>query len=85
VHLAREGAADADEFAEAFLRAPLFSTAYANGWGTLYTAVVRPADGSVDYRWPAHTWRLGFDGFVEGEHVAVLADAAAEPSSAESG
>ena len=39
-------------FADAFLRAPLFSTAYASGWGTLYTAVYRPVEGVVDYRWP---------------------------------
>jgi predicted choloylglycine hydrolase len=85
VHLAREEAVDADEFADAFLRAPLFSTAYANGWGTLYTAVVRPLDGSVDYRWPTHTWRLGFDRFVEGEHVATLADPAGVATSGEPG
>ena len=85
MHLAREGASDADEFAEAFLHAPLFSTAYANGWGTLYTAVLRAAEGVVDYRWPAHTWRLGFEGFAEGEHVALLADATAEPAGAEPG
>jgi predicted choloylglycine hydrolase len=86
VQLAQGEAADADAFADAFLRAPLFSTAYAHGWGTLYTAVFRPAEGSVDYRWPTHTWRLGFGGFVEGEHVAVLADAAeGEPSNAETG
>jgi predicted choloylglycine hydrolase len=86
VRLAHGEAVDADAFADAFLRAPLFSTAYANGWGTLYTAVFRPAEGSVDYRWPTHTWRMGFDGFVEGEHVAVLADAAqGEPSDAETG
>ena len=86
VHLAQAGAADADEFADAFLRAPLFSTAYANGWGTLYTAVFRPHERVVDYRWPTHTWRLGFDTFVEGEHVAVLAQTDDEgPPSAEAG
>jgi predicted choloylglycine hydrolase len=85
VHLALEGAADADEFAAAFLRAPLFSTAYATGWGTLYTAVVRPVDGSVEYRWPTHTWRLGFDRFAEGEHIATLADPAGVATSGEPG
>jgi predicted choloylglycine hydrolase len=85
VHLAREEAVDADEFADAFLHAPLFSTAYANGWGTLYTAVVRPLDGSVDYRWPTHRWRLGFERFVEGEHVATLADPAGVATSGEPG
>ncbi len=72
-----EGAAgDADAFADAFLRAPLFSTSYEDGWGTLYTAVFRPAEGTVDYRWPSRTWRLGFDAFEPGRHVEVLADEA---------
>jgi predicted choloylglycine hydrolase len=66
------GASDAETFADAFLRAPLFSTVYAHGWGTLYTAVLRPGEGAVDYRWPTFTWRLGFDGFAPGEHVEVL-------------
>lgn len=68
-------------FEDAFLRAPLYSTAYASGFGTLYTAAYRPLEGVVDYRWPAFSWRLGFDGFLEDEHTEVLAEgsAVAEP------
>ena len=76
VRLVEGEAPDAQAFADAFLRSPLFSTSYSNGWGTLYTAAFRPAEGIVDYRWPTHTWRLGFDAFPEGEHVEVLADVA---------
>jgi predicted choloylglycine hydrolase len=65
---------DADAFAESFLRAPLFSTSYAHGFGTLYTAVYRAAAGVVDYRWPAFAWRLGFDAFPQVEHTEVLAE-----------
>jgi predicted choloylglycine hydrolase len=67
-------------FADAFLRAPLFSTAYASGWGTLYTAVYRPTEAVVDYRWPTSTWRLGFGAFEVAEHVEVLADDVASGS-----
>jgi predicted choloylglycine hydrolase len=67
-------------FADAFLRAPLFSTAYASGWGTLYTAVYRPAEGVVDYRWPTYTWRLGFGVFEASEHTEVLAEDVASGS-----
>jgi predicted choloylglycine hydrolase len=70
----------AEGFADAFLRAPLFSTAYDSGWGTLYTAVYHPVDGVVDYRWPTHTWRLGFGSFTQTEHTEVLA----EPTAADS-
>ena len=31
---------------------PLYSTEYSRGFGTLYTAVYRPADGVVTYHWP---------------------------------
>jgi predicted choloylglycine hydrolase len=64
-------------FADAFLRAPLFSTAYESGWGTLYTAVYRPLEGVVDFRWPTHTWRLGFESFTVAEHTEVLAEGSA--------
>ena len=64
----------AASFEDAFLRSPLFSTAYDSGFGTLYTAAYRPAEGLVDYRWPSFSWRLEFDVFVEGEHTEVLAE-----------
>ena len=65
VDLLDEPGMTADGFVDAFLRAPLFSTAYASGFGTLYTAAYRPAEGVVDFRWPAFSWRLGFDAFEE--------------------
>ena len=61
-------------FEAAFLRAPLFSTAYGSGFGTLYTVTYRPAEGVADFRWPAFGWRLGFDAFEEAEHTEVLAE-----------
>ncbi len=64
----------ATSFEDAFLRAPLFSTAYASGFGTLYTAAYRPVERIVDYRWPDFGWRLGFDTFEELEHTEVLAE-----------
>jgi predicted choloylglycine hydrolase len=64
---------DAAAFVNAFLRAPLFSTAYGSGFGTLYTAAYDVIEGVVEYRWPAHVWRLGFDSFTETEHTEVLA------------
>lgn len=74
VNLLDEPAMSAEGFVAAFLRAPLFSTEYASGFGTLYTAAYRPTERTVDYRWPAFSWRLGFDGFEEGEHTEVLAE-----------
>jgi len=73
VNLLDDPAVDAAAFVDAFLRAPLFSTAYASGFGTLYTAAYDVIAGTVDYRWPAHDWQLGFDTFTQDEHTEVLA------------
>jgi predicted choloylglycine hydrolase len=61
-----------EDFVAAFLEPPLHSTAYADGFGTLYTAVYRPADGAVDYRWPDATWRQSLDAFEEGTRRVAL-------------
>jgi predicted choloylglycine hydrolase len=52
---------DADAVADEFLTAPLRSTDYANGFGTLYTADYRPDSGQVHFRWPGTTWTRSFD------------------------
>jgi predicted choloylglycine hydrolase len=65
---------DGATFTESFLRAPLFSTSYANGFGTLYTAAYRPTEGVVRLIWPTHVWELGFERFEAGEHTEVLAE-----------
>jgi predicted choloylglycine hydrolase len=65
---------DAQGFVDSFLRAPLFSTSYAHGFGTLYTASYRPTEGVAHFIWPAMAWTLGFDRFEEGEHTEVLAE-----------
>ncbi len=47
----------AEKFIGAFLKPPLYSVAYGAGFGTLYTAVYRPAAGEMELRWPGSTWR----------------------------
>ena len=74
VALLEDPAADVGTFVESFLRAPLFSTSYANGFGTLYTAAYRPLERAADFLWPAFAWRLGFDAFDGSEHTEVLAE-----------
>ncbi len=63
-----------EEFAAAFLGQRLYSQAYDHGFGTLYTAVYRPTEWRVEYRWPGFTWPQSFDAFVEGTHEEVLAE-----------
>lgn len=50
-----------DQLAAEFLRHPLRSTDYSDGFGTLYTADYRPDAGEVHYRWPGTTWTRTFD------------------------
>jgi predicted choloylglycine hydrolase len=63
---------------EAFLRAPLYSTNYQNGFGTLYTAVYRPALGEVEFHWPGAVWAQSFDCFREGHRLVRYSSAGAK-------
>jgi predicted choloylglycine hydrolase len=62
---------DPEALVRAFLRPPLYNTAYADAFGTMYTAAYRPAVGVVEYVWPRSTWRRGFDS-PDATHTAVL-------------
>lgn len=76
-----EGLPSADAFAERFLQSPLYATAYGRGFGTLYTAVYRPARGEVEYRWPGASWRQSFEHFDQSaREIRFLAPALATPA-----
>jgi predicted choloylglycine hydrolase len=70
--LLEEPGLERERLITAFLRPPLRFTGYHEGLGTLYTAVYRPADGIVDYRWPDATWRQSFADFVPGMRTISL-------------
>jgi len=55
-----------EKFVGAFMRPPLYSTAFRAGFGTLYTAIYRPRKGVMEVRWPGTTWTQSFDTFQEG-------------------
>jgi predicted choloylglycine hydrolase len=73
-HLLENGGAGVPD---AMLEPPLRSTSFDAGFGTLYTAAYRPADGAVEYRWPGTTWRHSFAAFREETLDVELAAAAA--------
>lgn len=58
----------------AFLRQPLFSTAFSLGFGTLYTAVYRLRLGQMELRWPKGAWTIDIAGAVDGEMVIHIPD-----------
>jgi predicted choloylglycine hydrolase len=72
---------DAADPVAPFLEPPLYARAFAAGFGTLYTAVHRPADASVEYVWPGAVWRQSLDAFEEGELTVTLATPRARCSS----
>jgi predicted choloylglycine hydrolase len=45
----------------ACLRPPLYATRFHEGFGTLYTAEYRPAEGVARYHWPQGTWEHSLD------------------------
>jgi len=59
-------AQDSDRLIRAFLRPPLYSTAYRRGFGTLYTAVYRPISLEVEYLWSHDSWRFAMHAFIDG-------------------
>ena len=66
-------AEDSFRLVRAFLRPPLYSTAYRRGFGTLDTAVFRPQSLEMEYLWPNDCWRLPVSGFVEGMRTVRFA------------
>jgi predicted choloylglycine hydrolase len=59
----------------ALLHPPLYQTGYDHGYGTLYTAVYRPALGSVSLHWPGDVaWAQRLSHFAAGSHAVALGD-----------
>jgi len=68
---------DSERLIHAFLQAPVYSTAYERGFGTLYTAVYDPARRALELRWPNGAWRQTVDAFHEGLRRVRFPDLAA--------
>ncbi len=66
-----------EKFISAFLRPPLYSTAFAYGFGTLYTAVYRPRLRRMELRWPNASWAFDLRDFVEETRLIHTPDVAA--------
>jgi predicted choloylglycine hydrolase len=74
------GGADVDRIVAACQQPPLYATRFESGFGTLYTAEYRPADGAVSYHWPGTTWTQSLDDLRPGAvqvHLSAFRDGAA--------
>ena len=63
-----------EKFIGAFLKPPLYSTAFSSGFGTLFTAAYRADRRSVEVRWPGMVWQKSFDDFTEDSIFVTLPD-----------
>jgi predicted choloylglycine hydrolase len=63
---------DLEQLVRRFLEPPLHSDTYELGFGTLYTAIYRPADLVIEYRWPGSSWKHTIGSFATGQHEVVL-------------
>ncbi|MBP7243003.1 C45 family peptidase [Amaricoccus sp.] len=69
------GRADATTLRRRFLAPPLHSRRYGEGFGTIYTALYRPAAGSVEIAWPGiEPIRQRLDAFASGVRRITFTD-----------
>lgn len=69
------GRADAAALRRRFLAPPLHSRRYGEGFGTVYTALYRPAAGSVEIAWPGiEPIRQRLDAFAAGVRRIMFSD-----------
>lgn len=68
-----------EKFIGAFLRPPIYSTAFDRGFGTLYTAVYRPRRGEAELRWPGAVWPFSLSDFRQDSRHILIPQAVPQP------
>ena len=58
-----------EHLSDRFLQPPIYRPVKQSDWGTLYTACYRPAESSVQLRWPRLSWRQSIAEFEPGERL----------------
>ena len=67
----------AEEMLGRFMLPPVYQTSYGRGYGTLYTALYRPEDASVELVWPSGRWQQSCAIFHEGTRVLAFEEGVA--------
>ncbi len=70
---------NANELIDSFLKKPLYSNLFSNGFGTVYTAIYFPKGGQVIYRWPNQTIHQSLNHFIEQNQVIKFTDRPMDP------
>ena len=68
---------DAEAMLSVFLQPPVYQTSYGRGYGTLYTAMYRPQDASVELIWPSARWLQSCSAFQEGTRTVTFSEGTA--------
>ncbi len=61
-----------EHLSDRFLQPPIYRPVKQGDWGTLYTACYRPAESSVQLRWPRGDWHQSIAKFEPGERVVTF-------------
>ncbi|MFT5913559.1 MAG: putative choloylglycine hydrolase [Flammeovirgaceae bacterium] len=64
-----------------FLEPPLYNTKFAEGFGTLYTAIYKPSESMMELHWPNKYIQQTFDDFQEGEYQIEYNESIAQTKS----
>lgn len=72
LNLALRHSATVNDLIGCLLRPPLFQTAYARGYGTLYTAVYRTRDAGASLYWPGASWEQSCARFEPGSRCVAF-------------
>ena len=69
-----------ENFAQRFLRPPLYNNQFGRGFGTLYTAAYFPTRGECRYLWPGHEWSFDFQNYRQTEYQVQFIDPEGYPA-----
>lgn len=79
--LAKDGSIDQPQLLDAFLTSPLRNTNYQQQFGTVYTAIYKPKEGTLSYHWPeGKSWHHHLQQFKEREIAVNLAAQPQKPA-----
>jgi predicted choloylglycine hydrolase len=67
----------AEEMLGHFMQPPVYQTSYGRGYGTLYTALYRPENSSVELVWPSGRWPQSCAIFHEGTRILTFEEGTA--------
>ncbi|MGK0269880.1 MAG: hypothetical protein ACI88H_000513 [Cocleimonas sp.] len=77
--LLKDKSLNKSELIESFLKNPLRSDNYAQQFGTVFTAVYQPEQGTLAYHWPdQESLKVNFDGFIEQDKTVNLGEQASK-------